>query len=123
MGDGNHQVDENMTNYADYMCSTDGVNMNTHNQACIAKLEFGEPSSSYNGNNYIEMKYHAFNLSRLELKDDKQVVTQENSFWTANNAKIVAKWSGFGIGVSAFVLWSLRKKNEWVEESIWNDEK
>jgi len=79
MGDGNHQVDENITNYADYMCSTDGVNMNTHNQACIAKLEFGEPSSSHNGNDYIEMKYHAFNLSRLEIKQDTKVTTENDS--------------------------------------------
>ena len=54
-----------MTNYADYACSTDGVNMNTHNQACIAKLEFGEPSQTYNGNSYIENTLNLF-LSNLD---------------------------------------------------------
>ena len=39
MGTGDHFVDENLTNYGDYACSTDGVNMNTPNQACISKLE------------------------------------------------------------------------------------
>ena len=107
MDEGNHQIDENLTNYADYACSTDGVNMNTHNQACIAKLEFGEPSQTYNGNNYIEMNYHAFNLSRLELKPEPTIV-EENSFWTVKNATIVAGFTGFGIGMIAFVLWARR---------------
>ena len=107
MDEGNHQVDENLTNYADYACSTDGVNMNTHNQACIAKLEFGEPSQTYNGNNYIEMKYHAFNLSRLEIKPITEI-TQESGFWTVKNATIVAGFTGFGIGIIAFVLWARR---------------
>ena len=107
MGEGNHQVDENMTNYADYMCSTDGVNMNTHNQACIAKLEFGEPSSSYNGNNYIEMKYHAFNLSRLEINQETKV-TQDDDFWNIKNAAVAAGLGGFSLGGIAFVLWARR---------------
>ena len=42
--------------------------MNTHNQACISKLEFGEPSVSYDGQTVIEMNFNAFNLSRLEMK-------------------------------------------------------
>ena len=107
MDEGNHQVDENMTNYGDYACSTDGVNMNTHNQACIAKLEFGEPSQTYNGNSHIEMKYHAFNLSRLEIKPVNEIA-QEDEFWTVKNATIVAGFTGFGIGMIAFVLWARR---------------
>ena len=110
MGDGNHQVDENMTNYEDYACSTDGVNMNTHNQACIAKLEFREPSSSYNGN-YIEMLYNAFNLSRLEIKQDN-VVTQEDGFWNIKNAAVAAGLVGFSLGGVAFVLWARRPLKE-----------
>ena len=106
MGEGNHHIDENMTNYGDYACSTDGVNMNTHNQACIAKLEFGEPSSSYNGN-YIEMLYNAFNLSRLEIKQDN-VVTQEDGFWNIKNAAVAAGLVGFSLGGVAFVLWARR---------------
>ena len=106
MGEGNHHIDENMTNYGDYACSTDGVNMNTHNQACIAKLEFGEPSSSYNGN-YIEMMYNAFNLSRLEIKQDN-VVTQEDGFWNIKNAAVAAGLVGFSLGGVAFVLWARR---------------
>ena len=110
MEEGNHQVDENMTNYEDYACSTDGVNMNTHNQACIAKLEFGEPSSSYNGN-YIEMMYHSFNLSRLEIKQDN-VVTQEDGFWNVKNAAIAAGLVGFSLGGGAFVLWARSPKKK-----------
>ena len=106
MGEGKHHIDENMTNYGDYACSTDGVNMNTHNQACIAKLEFGEPSSSYNGN-YIEMMYNAFNLSRLEIKQDN-VVTQEDGFWNIKNAAVAAGLVGFSLGGVAFVLWARR---------------
>ena len=110
MGEGNHQVDENMTNYEDYACSTDGVNMNTHNQACIAKLEFGEPSSSYNGN-YIEMMYHSFNLSRLEIKQDN-VVTQEDGFWNVKNAAVAAGLVGFSLGGVAFFLWARSPKKK-----------
>lgn len=110
MGEGNHHIDENMTNYGDYACSTDGVNMNTHNQACIAKLEFGEPSSSYNGN-YIEMLYNAFNLSRLEIKQDN-VVTQEDGFWNIKNAAVAAGLVGFSLGGVAFVLWARRPLKE-----------
>ena len=110
MGEGNHHIDENMTNYGDYACSTDGVNMNTHNQACIAKLEFGEPSSSYNGN-YIEMMYNAFNLSRLEIKQDN-VVTQEDGFWNIKNAAVAAGLVGFSLGGVAFVLWARRPLKE-----------
>ena len=107
MGEGNHQVDENMTNYGDYMCSTDGVSMNTHNQACIAKLEFGEPSQSYNGNYYIEMRYNAFNLSRLEIRQETEV-TQEDVFWNIRNTTVVAGLGGFSLGAVAFVLWARR---------------
>ena len=107
MGEGNHQIDENMTNYGDYMCSTDGVSMNTHNQACIAKLEFGEPSQSYNGNYYIEMMYHAFNLSRLEIKQETEV-TQEDVFWNIRNTTVVAGLGGFSLGAVAFILWARR---------------
>ena len=107
MDEENHQIDENMTNYADYACSTDGVNMNTHNQACIAKLEFGEPSQTYNGINYIEMNYHAFNLSRLELKPETTMI-EESNFWTVKNATIVAGFAGVSIGMIAFVLWARR---------------
>ena len=110
MGEGNHHIDENMTNYGDYACSTDGVNMNTHNQACIAKLEFGEPSSSYNGN-YIEMMYNAFNLSRLEIKQDN-VVTQEDGFWNIKNAAVAAGLVGFSLGGVAFVLWARSPKKK-----------
>jgi len=106
MGEGNHYVDENVTNYGDYMCSTDVVNMNTHNQACIAKLEFGEPSSSYSGN-YIEMMYHSFNLSRLEIKQDTQI-TQEDGFWNIKNVAVAAGLVGFSLGGVAFVLWARR---------------
>ena len=107
MGEGKHHIDENMTNYGDYACSTDGVNMNTHNQACIAKLEFGEPSQSYNGNYYIEMMYNAFNLSRLEIRQETEV-TQEDVFWNIRNTTVVAGLGGFGLGVVAFVLWARR---------------
>ena len=81
--------------------------MNTHNQACIAKLEFGEPSQTYNGDNYIEMKYHAFNLSRLEIKPVNEIA-QERGFWTVKNTAIVAGFTGFSIGSIAFVLWARR---------------
>ena len=87
--------------------------MNTHNQACIAKLEFGEPSQSYNGNYYIEMMYHAFNLSRLEIKQETEV-TQEDVFWNIRNitiignTTIVAGLGGFSLGAVAFVLWARR---------------
>ena len=107
MNEGNHQVDENLTNYADYACSTDGVNMNTHNQACIAKLEFGEPSQTYNGNNYIEMNYHAFNLSRLNVNLENKVI-QEDNFWKIQNVAAAAGLIGFGLGGIAFVLWARR---------------
>ena len=107
MDEGNHQVDENMTNYADYACSTDGVNMNTHNQACIAKLEFGEPSQTYNGNSYIEMNYHAFNLSRLNVNLENKVI-QEDNFWKIQNVAAAAGLIGFGLGGIAFVLWARR---------------
>ena len=60
-----------------------------------------------NGNNYIEMNYHAFNLSRLELKPETTIV-EENSFWTVKNGTIVAGFTGFGIGMIAFVLWARR---------------
>ena len=108
MGSGNHYVDENLTNYADYACSTDGVNMNTPNQACISKLEFGEPSATYNGTNFIEMNFNAFNLSRLDIQNGVVTLKEENGFWTIKNATIVAGVTGFGIGMIAFVLWSRR---------------
>ena len=100
-----HFVDENMTNYADYACTTDGVNMNTHNQACISKLEFGEPSQEYNGLYYIEMNFHAFNLSKMnEIVEIETEV--EDSFWTIKNAVVTAGLGGFSLGVVAFILWS-----------------
>ena len=108
MGSGNHYVDENLTNYADYACSTDGVNMNTPNQACISKLEFGEPSATYNGTNFIEMNFNAFNLSRLDIQNGVVTLKEESGFWTIKNATIVAGLTGFGIGMIAFVLWSRR---------------
>ena len=108
MGSGNHYVDENLTNYADYACSTDGVNMNTPNQACISKLEFGEPSATYNGTNFIEMNFNAFNLSRLDIQNGVVTLKEESGFWTIKNATIVAGVTGFGIGMIAFVRWSSR---------------
>ena len=107
MDEDNHFVDENLTNYGDYACSTDGVNMNTHNQACISKLEFGEPSQAYNGTSYIEMNYHAFNLSKLEIKEEI-VIAEESGFWTVRNAAITAGALGFGAGIIAFVAWARR---------------
>ena len=108
MGSENHYVDENLTNYADYACSTDGVNMNTPNQACISKLEFGEPSATYNGTNFIEMNFNAFNLSRLDIQKGVVTLKEDSGFWTIKNAAIVAGLTGFGIGMIAFVLWSRR---------------
>jgi len=107
MSEENHFVDENLTNYGDYACSTDGVNMNTHNQACIEKLEFGEPSQSYNGTSYIEMNYYAFNLSRLEIKEEI-VIAEKDEFWTVRNVAITAGALGFAAGIIAFVGWARR---------------
>ena len=107
MSEDNHFVDENLTNYGDYACSTDGVNMNTHNQACIEKLEFGEPSQDYNGTSYIEMNYHAFNLSMLEIKEEI-VIAEKDEFWTIRNVAITAGALGFGAGIIAFVGWARR---------------
>ena len=105
-----HFVDENMTNYADYACTTDGVNMNTHNQACISKLEFGEPSPEYNGLYYIEMNFHAFNLSKMN--EIVEVETEvEDSFWTIKNAAVTAGVSGFSLAAIAFILWGKRPNN------------
>ena len=106
MSEDNHFVDENLTNYGDYACSTDGVNMNTHNQACIEKLEFGEPSQDYN-EYFIEMNYHAFNLSRLEIKEEI-VIAEKDEFWTIRNVAITAGALGFGAGIIAFVGWARR---------------
>ena len=108
MGSGNHYVDENLTNYVDYACSTDGVNMNTPNQACISKLEFGEPSTTYNGTNFIEMNFNAFNLSRLGIQDDGITLQEESGFWNVRNATIIAGFGGFSVAMAAFVLWSRR---------------
>ena len=108
MGSGNHYVDENLTNYVDYACSTDGVNMNTPNQACISKLEFGEPSNTYNGTNFIEMNFNAFNLSRLDIQNDGIILKEESGFWNVRNATIIAGFGGFSIAMAAFVLWSRR---------------
>ncbi len=108
MGSGNHYVDENLTNYVDYACSTDGVNMNTPNQACISKLEFGEPSNTYNGTNFIEMNFNAFNLSRLGIQNDGIILKEESGFWNVRNATIIAGFGGFSIAMAAFVLWSRR---------------
>ena len=107
MSEENHFVDENLTNYDDHACSTDGVNMNTHNQACIEKLEFGEPSQSYNGTSYIEMNYYAFNLSRLEIKEEI-VIAEKDEFWTVRNVAITAGALGFAAGIIAFVGWARR---------------
>ena len=107
MSEENHFVNENLTNYGDYACSTDGVNMNTHNQACIEKLEFGEPSQSYNGTSYIEMNYYAFNLSRLEIKEEI-VIAEKDEFWTVRNVAITAGALGFAAGIIVFVGWARR---------------
>jgi hypothetical protein len=107
MESGNHYVDENLTNYADYACSTDGVNMNTPNQACISKLEFGEPSSSYNGTNFIEMNFNAFNLSRLQI--GVEIIQEvEDIFWTTKNVAVLTGASGFIAGAAMFVFWTRR---------------
>ena len=108
MGSENHYIDENLTNYGDYACSTDGVNMNTLNQACISKLEFGEPSSAYNGTNFIEMAFNAFNLSRLGAQGEIVSVNEESGFWNVRNAAMAAGTIGFGIGIIAFVVWARR---------------
>jgi hypothetical protein len=100
-------VDENLTNYADYACSTDGVNMNTPNQACISKLEFGEPSSSYNGTNFIEMNFNAFNLSRLQI--DVEIIQEvEDIFWTTKTVAVLTGAGGFIAGAAMFVFWTRR---------------
>ncbi len=105
MNPGNYYVDENMTNYADYACTTDAVNMDTHNQACISKLEFGEPSAEYNGMDYIEMNFHAFNLSKMN--EVVEIETEvEDSFWTIKNVAVTAGLGGFSLGAIAFILWS-----------------
>ena len=107
MGTGYHYVDENLTNYGDYACSTDGVNMNTPNQACISKLEFGEPSSAYNGTNFIEMNFNAFNLSRLQM--EVEIIQEvEDTFWTIRNVAILAGAGGFVGGAVMFVFWARR---------------
>ena len=107
MGTGDHYVDENMTNYGDYACSTDGVSMTTSNQACISKLEFGEPSSAYNGTTFIEMNYNAFNLSRLQMEVET-IQEIEDTFWTIRNVAVIAGASGFVGGAVAFVFWARR---------------
>ena len=107
MGTGDHYVDENMTNYGDYACSTDGVNMNTANQACISKLEFGEPSSAYNGTNFIEMNFNAFNLSRLQMEVET-IQEIEESVWTIRNVALLAGAGGFAGGALALVFWGRR---------------
>ena len=107
METGDHYVDENMTNYGDYACSTDGVSMTTSNQACISKLEFGEPSSDYNGTNFIEMNFNAFNLSRLQM--EVEIIQEvEDTFWTIRNVAILAGAGGFVAGAVMFVLWARR---------------
>jgi len=107
MGPGNHFVDENLTNYGDYACSTDGVSMTTPNQACISKLEFGEPSSAYNGTNFIEMNFNAFNLSRLQM--EVEIIQEvEDTFWTIRNVAAFAGLGGFTAGIIAFVIWARR---------------
>jgi len=107
MGTGDHYVDENMTNYGDYACSTDGVSMTTPNQACISKLEFGEPSSAYNGTNFIEMNFNAFNLSRLQM--EVEIIQEvEDTFWTIRNVAILAGAGGFVAGAVMFVFWARR---------------
>ena len=107
MEPGFHFVDENLTNYADYACSTDGVNMNTHNQACISKLEFGEPSVSYDGQTVIEMNFNAFNLSRLEMK--VEIIQEvEESIWTIRNVALLAGAGGFAGGALALVFFGRR---------------
>ena len=127
MSEENHFVDENLTNYDDHACSTDGVNMNTHNQACIEKLEFGEPSQSYNGTSYIEMNYYAFNLSRVnvpviyiaqdeptvwlffwQIEEDGKKSFMISNPWTIRNVAITAGALGFGAGIIAFVGWARR---------------
>ena len=110
MEPGFHFVDENLTNYADYACSTDGVNMNTHNQACISKLEFGEPSVSYDGQTVIEMNFNAFNLSRLEMK--VEIIQEvEESIWTIRNVALLAGAGGFAGGALALVFFGRRSFN------------
>tara|TARA_B100002052_G_scaffold240722_1_gene225031 strand:- start:519 stop:2897 length:2379 start_codon:yes stop_codon:yes gene_type:complete len=107
MEPGIHFVDENLTNYGDYACSTDGVNMNTHNQACISKLEFGEPSASYDGSTIIEMNFNAFNLSRLQMEVET-IQEVEDTFWTISNVAILAGAGGFVSGAVMFVFWARR---------------
>jgi len=51
--------------------------------------------------------YNAFNLSRLEIKQDN-VVTQEDGFWNIKNAAVAAGLVGFSLGGVAFVLWARR---------------
>ena len=53
------------------------------------------------------MKYHAFNLSRLEVVQDNKVI-EEEGFWTIRNAAAAAGLIGFSFGGIAFVLWARR---------------
>ena len=53
------------------------------------------------------MNFHAFNLSRLEVKPVNEIA-QEGGYWTVKNAAIVAGFTGFSIGMIAFVLWARR---------------
>ena len=53
------------------------------------------------------MKYHAFNLSRLEVELETKVIEQEG-FWNIRNAAAAAGLIGFGLGGIAFVLWARR---------------
>ncbi|MEC7687250.1 MAG: hypothetical protein VX817_02630, partial [Candidatus Thermoplasmatota archaeon] len=93
---------ENLTNYGDYACSTDGVNMNTHNQACISKLEFGEPSSAYNGTNFIEMNFNAFNLSRLGSQNEIGSINEKDEGLLPAPSVVAA------LGIIVFVVWARR---------------
>ena len=81
--------------------------MNTPNQACISKLEFGEPSSAYNGTNFIEMNYNAFNLSRLQI--EVEIIPEvEETIWTIRNVALLAGAGGFAGGALALVFWGRR---------------
>jgi hypothetical protein len=81
--------------------------MTTPNQACISKLEFGEPSSVYNGTNFIEMNFNAFNLSRLPAELNP-IQESKVTFWSDKNVAIFAGLGGFTAGIMVFIFWARR---------------
>ena len=73
----------------------------------ISKLEFGEPSVSYDGQTVIEMNFNAFNLSRLEMK--VEIIQEvEESIWTIRNVALLAGAGGFAGGALALVFFGRR---------------